>query len=183
MSQISFWAEPSFNDPPTAYAFGAQSGTFSPLNIQDSISLNTVNMGFGLSNAAGSATLSGSWGLYSLNGSTLSLGNSWSVTISFSSFSVSRWVNISVSTFSKTQNITPGTWFLMGLYSNSSNSWSVMGGGIPSNPTQAFPGGFIGGKMTASTSAIPTTVATSDLTTGASGGIGAITSQVIVISA
>lgn len=105
-------------------------------------------------------------GLYSLNGSTLSLANSASASSTYSSNGgqFTSWMSLNTSA---TQNITPGTWYF-GIVGSISGSG---GGGIgfplwgnsSINPGNAIPGGFLMGRMTASTTAMPASIATSDL--------------------
>ena len=127
-------------------------------NILASISLNTLNLGVV---RTGSQTLTLSIGLYSLTGSTLSLANSGSV--SSGSAGVEKSGYLSISTFSATQNITPGGWFWGVVFATSSNSAFRLYGGVNINPANAFPGGFIGGAMTDSTNALPSSYETSNL--------------------
>lgn len=102
-------------------------------------------------------------GLYSLNGSTLSLANSASGTRTQNSFGY-----FTITATSATQNITPGTWWFGFLLSTTGSSGNSIYGqtGLPVG--NAFPGGFMGGRMTESTGALPTAYSTSNLdTTGA----------------
>lgn len=131
-------------------------------NIQDSISLLTANLICQFSQNL-AQTKSFSLGLYSVNGSTLSLANSLSRTFSTNNGNgISRF--ISLSAVSSAQNITPGTWFwgLLGRTAGASN-FSIYGRNSNLAAFNAFPGSFIGGSATVSTNALPATVATSDL--------------------
>ena len=142
--------------------FGISNGTLSfiPLNLANSISWATLNFLICQTSAA-SKTLSLSIGLYSLTGSTLSIANSISRSVTYGTSAQSIYLSM-VGT-SATQNITPGTWWLGLLASTAgANAFSFFGQ-TSVNPTNAFPGGFIGGRMTASTAALPSTYATSDL--------------------
>ena len=132
--------------------------SFFPFNIYDSLSLSVFNCLFLGSNA--NKTVSLSIGLYSLNGSTLSLSNSISGTRSQSDNNV--WY-ASMTATSATQNITPGTWWFGILASTGGNSSVAFIGQTKANAANAFPGGFIGGRMTASSNALPSSYATSDL--------------------
>lgn len=102
------------------------------------------------------------FGLYSLNGSTLSLANSASAAGSFITTAYS-WMSMATSA---TQNISPGAWyfglniFTSGVAVHTSLSFFV---NSSINPQNAIPGGFLMGRMTASTNAMPGSIATSDL--------------------
>ena len=170
MAQLSF----NQNFPLTPIRFTSinlHTMSFFPFNINDSISLKTVNLIWRGSNTntlnAQSARLS--MGLYSLTGSTLSLANSLELTninIAAGGGGNSVQTAISISTASATQNITPGTWWwgiIMGsTTSNGLRSFSLLGG-FTAGPGNSFPGSFIGGAQTVSTSVLPASVATSDL--------------------
>ena len=103
-----------------AIAISEATLTVFPFNVYDSISFKTANLAYNLISVATGAgpgstvtqrTANVSLGLYSLNGSTLSLANSVSRTISFPSLTAatSRQAGyISMSGTSATQNITPG---------------------------------------------------------------------------
>ena len=138
---------------------GQASLSFFPLNIRDSISWATMNIVLSQS-AAGGKTNSVSIGLYSLNGSTLSLANSISASQTFNA-GVEYYMSLTAT--STAQNITPGTWWFGFLISTSGANRSLIGGRAGALGENAFPGSFIGGRMTASTAALPATVATSDL--------------------
>ena len=97
-------------------------------------------------------------GLYSLSGSTLSIANSARWAFTYTGESGTSWASFATSA---TQNISPGAWYsaclvqsvpAFRLYINSS-----------ANPRNAIPGGFLMGRMTASTNAMPASIATSDL--------------------
>src|SRR3990167_7661894 len=131
---------------------------FVGFNIQDSILFKTINIPQFFNNTSLSHTLS--LGLYSLNGSTLSLGNSASGSITASGL---KRCYLSITGTSATQNITPGTWYFGLLISISSGTVISIYGQSSANPSNAFPGVFIGGIMTDSTNALPTSFATSNL--------------------
>ena len=134
--------------------------SFIPHIFFDSISFNTLNIP-GVIGAKASFTLQ--FGLYSLNGSTLSLSNSISGTVGSSN---TGRAYISLTDTSATQNITPGVWwFGLLLQSTSSNNSLSFLGNSTINPENAFPGGFIVGRMTDSTNGLPSSYATSDLDT------------------
>lgn len=109
-------------------------------------------------------TRSFSFGLYSLTGSTLSLANSASgefdvplIASNFNSFH-------SMVT-SATQNITPGTWYFALNFNTSgvnANNFSFFANSTAA-PVNAIPNGLVMGRMTASTGAMPDSIATSEL--------------------
>lgn len=133
--------------------FVSRTPFFFGFNIADSISW--VNFNFiGAAGGADGSTVS--IGLYSLNGSTLSLANSASINITLAAVG---W--LSVTDTSATQNITPGTWYF-GINLNSGAAL-ILQGQTDVNPGNAFPAGFIGGVATATTASLPTSIATSDL--------------------
>ena len=138
--------------------------SFFGFNFLGSISFNTMN--FVMTNAVNTTmTASYSLGLYSLNGATLFLANSISASTTLTNNA--RYF-VSLTGTSATQNITPGTWywgFLASLTGQSTNQTSaiILGAQSVINPTNAFPGGFIWGRMTDSTNALPSSYATSDL--------------------
>lgn len=132
--------------------------TFSPFNLGQSISWNTINIFISKSSANMTHTIS--IGLYSLNGSTLSLANSASGTFSGSN---NQRAYVSLTATSATQNLTPATWFFGLLFSTGGNSGLDIVGQSTINAGNAFPGGFIGGRMTDSTNALPSSYATSNL--------------------
>lgn len=149
--------------------------TFFPLNVEDYVSFNTANILLTVSSA--NLTWTFSLGLYSLNGSSLSLANSISRTLSVSN---SARMYLSLIATSATQNISPGTWYFGFLASTGGNAnISYMGhtGAYFANP---FPAGFYGGEMTASTNALPASYATSNLDTS---GFASMPVPFIIISA
>ena len=131
--------------------------TFARFNVDDSVSFKTMNIAVSAS-ATDNQTVSFSVGLYSLNGSTLSLTNSISRTIQITT---TRGYFLSLTGTSATQNITPGTWWF-GFLIRTGASLSLRGASTV-DPANAFPGSFIGGRMTVSTAALPGSYATSDL--------------------
>lgn len=133
------------------------------VNLPLSISLNNAAVIITWTSAVNS-TKSQYWhfGLYSLTGSTLSLENSGSGSITYGDATGSSWFN--VSTFSKTQNITPGAWYFAFLNRSSGHAVGDRWYGNSSiNPANAIPGGFLMGRVTASTGAMPASIATSAL--------------------
>lgn len=154
----------AFNyDTPGSGAITMQHGslTFVGYNIYESISWQTIN--FIISQQTGAnRTWTYSFGLYTLTGSTLSLINSVSGTHNATGSNV-QWVSMTAT--SATSNLTPGTWFFGILVSTHGiTSISMYGRGM-GNISNAFPGGFHMGAMTASTTALPSAVCTSDLNT------------------
>jgi len=132
--------------------------TFFPFNVGDSISFLTLN--YRVNNSQASWTRTHSVGLYSLTGSSLSIENS--ISGSFSG-TFNNPLFFTLTATSKAQNITPGTWFFGILVSTGGVSSHAIGGDFSNNPENAFPGSFIGGVMTDSTSALPSLMATSNL--------------------
>lgn len=133
------------------------------VNIPLSISFNNVIFLAGVTYAS-SRSLSIEFGLYSLNGSTLSLANSASRQLTFSEAST-NWMSMVTSA---TQNITPGTWYFALNQVSSATDAGLDGnmsfyGNSSINPANAIPGGFLMGRVTASTTAMPASIATSDL--------------------
>ena len=143
------------------------------VNIPLSLSFNYPVVLVSRPNSGGQQTVQ--FGLYSLNGSTLSLANSASNSISFSS--AISWISMVTSA---TQNISPGAWYfaLNVLSSQTSNLSLLINSSI--NPANAVPGAFLMGRMTASTNAMPGSIATSVLNIT---GSGAIRQPYIIITA
>ena len=126
------------------------------VNIPLSLSFNYPVVLVSRPNSGGQQTVQ--FGLYSLNGSTLSLANSASNSISFSN--AISWISMVTSA---TQNISPGAWyFALNLLSSQTSNLSMYANSSI-NPGNAIPGGFLMGRMTASTNAMPASIATSDL--------------------
>ena len=159
MGQLNF--AQNFNYIPSQFKI-ISNGTLSfvPFELADSISFLTMNLG--ISNSSANMTYTFSVGLYSLTGSSLSLANSISASISRSN-SVRGYFSLTAT--SAAQNITPGNWWFGILVSTGGNSDIELIGQTTVNPLNAFPGAFIGGRMTASTAALPASYATSDLDT------------------
>ena len=158
--------------------------SFVPFLINDSISFNIINFVHRrTSNAADVLSFTLSFGLYSLNGSTLSLANSASRSTAPTANQFS-WVTLETSA---TQDITPGSWYFGIITSSSGNSrFSLL---MASNPeagiTGPYGGPFLRGINKTTTSALPASIATSDLVKegGAEGSIGYSRVPYILISA
>ena|SRR3990167_3971560 len=151
--------------------------TFNPITPSDSVSLGTLNFLMRHTSAA-NKTITLSIGLYSLNGSTLSITNSLSMSTTFTNTASTGW--ISLTAISATQNITPGTWWLALLASTAgANAFSFLAASNI-NVGNAFPGAFIGGAMTDSTNALPASYATSDLDIT---GLGVLSVPLLILSA
>jgi len=143
---------------------GYSDGTLSihAINIPLSVSFNNVVAFMSFSSAALS-NWSGSvqFGLYSLNGSTLSLANSAGIQLNITSTPIS-WISMVTSA---TQNISPGGWyfgfniFTNGVLPHTSASFF---GNTSINPGNINPG-FFRGRLTASTNAMPASIATSNM--------------------
>lgn len=127
-----------------------------------SISFNSINI---LQSFAGAivATKLNTYqiGLYSLNGGSLSLANSASTTVSTAALSAA-WVSLSIST---TQDITPGIWYLGFLSSSGGDSRAIIAmNSIGASIEDGAVGGpFFRGRFSATTAALPTSMATSAL--------------------
>mgnify|MGYP001565128131 CR=1 FL=1 len=136
--------------------------SFIPFSVRDSISFVTMNIGISYSGTNTSQGQTYSIGLYSLNASSLSLANSISGSTTATSGNILQYISMTAT--SATQNVTPGNWWFGILVSttNGTSRLSLLGGGTVS-PANAFPGSFIGGRMTDSTNALPSSIATSAL--------------------
>ena len=99
------------------------------------------------------------FGLYSLNVSTLSLANSASATTSFNAQTFTSWVSMVTSA---TQNISPGAWYFAFNVTRSGGNPGGWFGNSSINLGNASPV-FVRGRMTASTNAMPASIATSAL--------------------
>lgn len=177
--RVKFW-EPDYNfqwigggtaaaDPQLQFFenFPGHLGAGFAARSDGTLSIHAVNIPLSLSfrfpvvllsrpNSGGQQTVQ--FGLYSLNGATLSLANSASNSVSFSS--ATSWISMVTSA---TQNISPGAWYfaINALSSQTSNLSFLANSSFA--PVNAIPGGFLMGRMTVSTNAIPASIATSDL--------------------
>ena len=136
--------------------------SFHQVNIPISLSFNNVVALMSFSSAAGSLfTGTLQFGLYSLNAGTLSLANSASANPTIITVANS-WISMATSA---TQNITPGPWYFgINLLTGVGDHQSVSFMGNSSYPAlNAIPGGFLMGRATASTNAMPASIATSVL--------------------
>lgn len=144
-------------------ATSSQTLSFHAVNIPLSLSFGypVIYMSRGGAVVEATATRSISFGLYSLTGSTLSLANSASrsVTIDLNGGFVS-WLSMITSA---TQNITPGTWYFGINFSEAGGGGLSVLGNSSINPANAVPGAFLRGRVTASTGAMPASIATSAL--------------------
>ena len=132
------------------------------VNIPLSLSFNYPVIGWGRgASTSGSGAATFSLGLYSLTGSTFSLANSASASDSFVSCSANYFVWVSLIT-SATQNISPGPWYFAYNIRQAGGAIGNFYGVNPVNPVNANPA-MIRGRMTASTNALPASIATSDL--------------------
>ena len=158
MPQLDFEYNELLQDVQVRHQFSIGTLKIIPMMIRDSISLGTINLLGRATNT--SLTLSLSIGLYSLTGSTLSLANS---VFGSHGININGATWLSFTSTSATQNITPGTWYfgLLGSTSNT-NAISLLGNSLASGQNN-FPGAFVGGRMTATTGALPASIATSDL--------------------
>lgn len=132
------------------------------LYIPGSISFNQVAVIASMPGVE-SKSITVSFGLYSLNGSSLSLANSASLSSSMTNGFL-RWLTFQTSA---TQDITPGNWYF-GMMSSTAGtgSFSLLVNnatniGIVSNVI--YNGNFVRGAFSATTTAFPASIATSDL--------------------
>lgn len=131
------------------------------VNIPLSLSFGKVAIFVSHTGTAG-RTVSLNFGLYSLNGGSLSLANMASTTTGWTN-NQTEVVWISMNT-SATQNISPGAWYFGFVPDSSQGNPNIPFLGNSSiNPINAIPGGFLMGRLTASTAALPASIATSDL--------------------
>ena len=134
------------------------------VNIPLSLSFNQVALLLNLGAAVGGRSLSARFGLYSLNGSTLSLANSASNSSNFSTTNVAvmQWWTLATSA---TQNISPGNWYFALNLDNGTvyNVIKYYGNASSALALQNAAPTMLHGRMTASTDAMPASIATSDL--------------------
>ena len=175
MPQLSAFANIFYGNAGNAISVNTVS--FFPFNVFDSISLLTLNMPI---TVGSNNSVTFEFGLYSISGSSLFLTNTISGATSVGA-ALSR-VYLSCTDVSSAQNITPGTWFFGLRVSASGGSSTNISYLRCANVavSNAFPGGFIGGRMTDSTAALPASIATSDLDTT---GTDAMTQPNIILSA
>ena len=149
------------------------------VEIPGSISFNNIQLV--LSQGHTSASITISFGLYSLTGATLSLANSASRSFNTNANGL-NWITFATSA---TQDITPGNWYL-GLMSSTSgqNSMSIFRNAGFAFSQGAYGGGFVRGFLSVSTSVLPGSIATSDMSKeGLSGTGGSNAHPYILISA
>ena len=149
--------------------------------IPGTIAFNNVLMAFSVGNTT-AKTLTISFGLYSLNGSTLSLANSASFSQDATDVGFS-WITLVTSA---TQNITPGGWYFGYQHSSSGNSvMSVIGQTRNSARNDEGAGGpFFRGWHATTSAALRVSIATSDLSKdGSSGTLTTKHHPLIIISA
>lgn len=152
------------------------------VELPGSISLNTIILNGSQLHTSQSVSIY--FGLYSLNGSTLSLANSASGSFN-SNANGPRW--ISLTAISTTQDITPGNWwFAVMTSSGGNNSFNLL---VPRQnfalAINAYGGPFFRGIHSVTTGAIPASIATSDFLKEGGNGITAVDKlhPYIVISA
>lgn len=161
--RINIFNTPPFLGGPIALELsGNGSLHIQGVEIPGSISFN--NVAVLLSGSGGvSEDISLSFGLYSLNQSTLSLANSASrgtgLTLNQTMYS---WMSFATSA---TQDITPGNWYFAIMSSSSlGSSFSLDMPNRPVAMTHAgYGGNFVRGLMSVSTNALPASIATSDI--------------------
>ena len=134
-----------------------------PLSLSFGVPVMLLTVG--ATDATRSATITINLGLYSLNGSTLSLANSASGSWTNAGSNTSTvWVSMVTSA---TQNITPGAWYwgVAGfMNANAGADYQAFWGNSSINPGNASPV-FIRGRRTVSnaTGVMPASIATSEL--------------------
>jgi hypothetical protein len=162
MGQLNFAVNGGLAAP---NVFNFSNGTlyFFPVLLTDNLSLSIVNVLTDIAGVAGGTrTVSISIGIYSLTGSTLSLANSISGTRT-GTVQGGNPSYISLTAISAGTNLSAGNWWFGIVYSSSGNNTARFRVFGSANAANAFPGSFIGGAMTATTNAPPSSVATSDL--------------------
>jgi len=178
MAQLNF-AMQNFYSPNRSIGLSNSILSFIPFLFVDYISFNTLNIQMRYaSNSDSTGLLVWSIGLYSLTGQTLSLANSISRSTSQTTTNAVRFEYLSFSGISSAQNITPGIWYfgLLGSFDNITHNIIAHSS---LNAFNAFPGFFIGGRMTVTTNALPASIATSNMDTT---GNDAMQVPVIIIS-
>ena len=126
--------------------------------IPGSISFNNIIMAVGASGTT-AKTLTLSFGLYSLNGATLSLANS----ASFSSNPAANQSSWRTFVTSATQDITPGNWyFAINSVTAGNSEFSVKRANNNINIHGVHGGPFLQGYHSVSQTAMPASIATSD---------------------
>ncbi len=150
------------------------------VDIPGSLSFN--NVAFIVSQNHTSASLSVSFGLYSLSGGTLSLANSASGTTNLSS-NRAYWMTLATSA---AQDITPGNWFFAAMSSTGGQAdMSFIIAAQPGNLHRGGIGGpFVRGVLSVSQTAMPVSIATSDFSKEGGGAVAGLLRQpYILISA
>ena len=163
MARLNIYYPPNFLNVAIALGLsGVGSLHIQGVEMPGSLSFNNVAMLFSGSGAV-SENMSLSFGLYSLNGSTLSLANSASantgLTLNQTAFS---WISFATSA---TQDITPGNWYFAIMSSTTlGGNFSLEMYNRPVELSVAGYGGvFVRGLMSVSTGAMPGSIATSDI--------------------
>lgn len=151
--------------------------------IPGSISFNTVAILVSNGNTVG-ATLSISFGLYSRTGSTLSLANSASASITGTNVAWLSWITLGTSA---TQDITPGNWWFGYIHSTSGDDeFRIYNHSFAEQIANRVYGGlFVMGASNASRTNLPASIETSALLKygGSGSGQSAILQPYVIISA
>lgn len=135
--------------------------------VPGSISFNNVAFMFmGQASSTRVISMTFSFGLYSLNVSTLSLANSASKSSTFSSTNTVLQMITMIT--SATQDITPGDWWFGFMSSTSSGTTAGSFGLAVNSPNQpagsvAYGGPFERGMFTATTAAFPASINTANM--------------------
>lgn len=148
--------------------------------VPHSISMKTLGWAAGAA-AATAKTAWLSFGLYSLNGVTLSLANSASGSATFTGGGTSYWT---ATMSNSSYNMTPGIWFFAHLSSSSSDSRVSLFANTGSNVSHsnAYGGPFFRGWYSATTTVLPASIHTSDMSKEGWGAVSDLSYPYIMIS-
>lgn len=163
--QLQFFENFPLHIAQTRFAQSQNTISFQAVNIPLSISLSRAVILASDQSIAGTATSTRTieimFGLYSLNGNTLSQENSGSQTYTFKAAGASvQWRSLGMSA---QQNVSPGAWwFALKVSTAGRSQWSMYGNGAitMANPN---PISSLMGRMTVSSAGMPASVALSDL--------------------
>lgn len=126
-------------------------------------SLSFNNLAILLSRGHTSASVTYSFGLYSMNVGTLSLANSGSMVETNGANGIS-WRTLATSA---TQDITPGNWYFAMLKATAGNTsiaaWGYNGIGGATDTAYDYAGSFVLGVYSVTTSGLPSAINTSEM--------------------
>ena len=161
--RIAFFDNFSARDFVTLTTHSNATWSFQAVAIPGSLSFNYPIIFLSHSSTSKTATSfnwSISMGLYSFDGTSLQLVNSASANYTNdASKTAISWISLATSA---TSDITPGQWYFGLAFRSGGNASVSFGINSSINPGNASPV-FVKGRMTASSSAPPTAIATSDL--------------------